>query len=163
MPILAQIQPVPMPNLAFAVGCVIALVALYVLIVTAIRVTKDTFGKQPPLHDQISQMRKEFAHEMARHEAEITQHIREHDTEDAEEFQRLEEKIEAVDHDVRQFRKEVSDNGDRRKTEMLQHIDVKCAGISLEIRKNQDATQEQLNNIHESIGEFRGELKRRND
>lgn len=142
--ILAQMSEVPWWIVGMVALGLIGLLSIYVLIMQAVAVTRKNFGKQPPMQEQITKLRDEFVKEMARHEADVKQAMAEHDQDDAEEFKRIEGKIDGVDRDVRKLREDINANGEIRKQTMLNHIDTVRRELKADITHAADKQTELL-------------------
>jgi hypothetical protein len=72
--------------------------------------------------------------------------------------QRSEQEIRRVDGKVDQLQKDIVTNGDKRKSEMLSHIDRKHNELREEISSMREGTQDQLNVLIEKVGELKGKV-----
>lgn len=148
---LAEITPeIPWAQTIYVAGGLIAILALVALGLNVAIGCKKLFGKQPPMHEQIAALRTELIHEAAQHEAE-----------DEREINRLEQRINSTDAKIEGLRESISSNGERRKTEMLGHIesvrtklDTKIDTQTAELRKKiDDSTAQQTKTL---IGVLKG-------
>lgn len=85
--------PLAMQVLAGLLG----LLGAYVLILNAVVVSRKAFGKTPPLHDQVIELRNQFAREIARIDADLRANIRDHEQDDAQEFSTLRSELRGVE------------------------------------------------------------------
>jgi hypothetical protein len=146
--ILADVLPeVPWLVTGVVALGLIGLLSIYVLIMAAIAYTRKNFGKQPPLHEQVKTLRDEFMTTMAKHEASVKSEMEKHDRQDALKFTSLEEQVEDVDDDVEQLRSDIATNGERRKTEMLTHIDGVREGLNTKIDEQTTHFNDRLNDM----------------
>lgn len=85
--------PVTVQVLAGLLG----LLAAYVLILNAVVASRKAFGKTPPLHDQVIELRNQFAKEIARIDADLRANMRDHEQDDATEFNALRSELRGVE------------------------------------------------------------------
>lgn len=131
------LNQLPLPAIFVVCCAALFLVFAYAGVCAAINNHRKAFGKRPSATDEIAALRAEMITVAAAHEAE-----------DAREVAQLRQEILKVDNDVRSLRQSISDNGERRKTEMLAVIENK-----------HELAQDQFNRINEAIGDLSGQLK----
>lgn len=85
--------PVTMQVLAGLLG----LLGAYVLILNAVVVSRKAFGKTPPLHDQVIDLREQFTREIARIDADLRANMHDHEADDAQEFNSLRNELRGVE------------------------------------------------------------------
>jgi hypothetical protein len=139
------INQLPLPLIFMVCVAALFLLVLFIAICAAVNQWKKAFGKQPSFDTQMNTLRDDVMNRIAIHEADVKSRMSAHDEDDKQESTRLEGKIDKVDSDVRALKTSISDNGERRKTEMLKHIDEKHTHL-----------QDQLNGIHTFMGKVSG-------
>lgn len=157
MILLAEITPeIPWSQTLFVAGGIFALLILGIAVMQFALLWKKLFGKQPPMHQQIADLRDEFIREIARHEADVKSWLNEHGEEDDAEVKRLEGAIAFVDRDVKEFRAEVVRNGDIRKRDIENKVDDTRKELKTDITSVRSDLQEQTNELLRAIGRIEG-------
>lgn len=158
---LAESTPSLTPDAILVIGGLITILSIAYLVLGVSIQCRKLFGKQPPMHEQIEKLRGDIVQQQAHHEGEIERWMRDHEKEDAEEFQTLRGDIRTVEDDVKLFRAEVVKNGDTRKRDIEAKVENTRLELKSDITTLRHETTTQTTTLLTAISRLEGKMENR--